>query len=75
MLLVERLVGPRHADRVVLEEDEALQVDFLHADLGRDPHEGRQFGDGLLEARQPGRDARLRVALALLQRAEGADVA
>jgi hypothetical protein len=66
--LVERLVGARLADRVVLEEDEALEVDLLDADLGRHPHEGRQLGDRLLQAGEPGGDARAVVALALLER-------
>ena len=46
-LLEQRLIGPRHADRLVLEEHEPLQIDFLHADFGGDAHEGRQLGDGL----------------------------
>src|ERR1700749_4694981 len=52
--LIERLIRTCMTDRVILEEDQALQVDLLDADLGGDPHEVRQFGDGLLQASQPG---------------------
>ena len=73
-LLVERLVRPRHADGVVLEEDQPLQMHFLDAGLGGDTDEVRQFLDGFAQAGEPGRNPRLEVALALLQLAEGAHV-
>src|SRR4051812_2433137 len=53
-LLVERLVGPRHTDGVVVKKHQTLQIDFLDADVGRDLHERRQLGDRLLQAGQPG---------------------
>ena len=60
---------------VVLEEHQPLQVDLLHADLVGDAHEVGKLGDGLLEARQPQRDARALQALARLHLGEGAHVA
>ena len=73
--LEQGLVGPRIADGVVLEIDQALEVDLLHADVGGDAHECRQLGNRLLEAGEPGRDARALVALAHLQLAEAAHIA
>ncbi len=73
-LLVERLVRPRQADGIVLEEHQPLQMDFLDAGLRRDADEVRQFLDGFAQAGEPGRNPRLDVALALLQLAEGAHV-
>ncbi len=72
--LVEGLIGPRHAEGVVREVDQPLEVDLLHAGLGRHPHEGGQLRQGLLEPGEPSRDPGLRVALSLLQRPEGPDV-
>src|SRR5215831_19229865 len=58
-LLVERLVGPRHADGIVLEKYEPLQMHFLDAGLGGDADEIRQFLDGFAQTGQPGRNLRL----------------
>ena len=72
--LIKGLIRPRMADRVI-EKDEALEVDFLDPQAGRDADESRQFGQGFLESGQPGRNARIGVALAVLKGAERADVA
>src|SRR5712691_7923479 len=73
-LLEQRLIRPRHADRVLVEKDQALQMDFLHADIGRYLDEGRQLFDRLLQAGQPGGDKRFVVSFALLQLPECTDV-
>ncbi len=73
-LLVERLVRSRHADGVLVEEHQPLQIDFLDADVGGHLHEGRQLGNRLAQSGEPGRDPRPLLAFALLQVAEGADV-
>ena len=73
-LLVQRLVRPRLADGVVVEEHQPLQIDFLDAGVGRDAHEIRQFLDGLAQARSARPRPAACVALALLQLAEGAHV-
>ena len=73
-LLVERLVRPGEADRLVLEEHEALEVDLLHADVGGDPDELGQLADRLLEPGKPRRDLGKRMALALLDLAEALHV-
>ena len=51
--LEQRLIGPRHADRSILAEDETLQVDLLHANVMRDAHEVRQLSNSLPQAREP----------------------
>src|SRR5215475_8725901 len=68
--LEQGLIRPRHTDRLLLEEDEALQVDLLDADTGRNAHEGRQVSHRLLEAGEPGRDPWPVMPFALLQLAE-----
>ena len=73
-LLVERLVRPRLADGIFVEEYKPLQIHFAHAGLGGDAHEVRQLLDGFAHAGEPCRDARLGSALALLQFAEGAHI-
>src|SRR6202000_2816735 len=72
--LVQRLIRPGMADRILLEEDETLETHFLHADLGRHFYERRQLGQRLLQPGEPGGDTRLVVPPALLQGAEGAHV-
>ena len=37
--VIEGLIGPREADRVLVEENEPLEIDLFHADFGRNPHE------------------------------------
>ena len=68
------LIGPGQPDRVLVEEDEPLQVDLLDTDVRGNAHEIRQFGDGLLEASQPQRHARFCYDFALLHRPEPAHV-
>src|ERR1700738_3224509 len=73
-LLVESLVGSRMANRILLEEHEALQINLLHAGFGGDADEIGQFRDRLAQPRQPCRDAWLIVPLPLLQVAEGTHI-
>src|SRR5258707_2465554 len=70
--LKERLVGSGMADRIVFEKHQALKINFLDPDLGRDLHERRQFRDGFLNAGKPCGYARAVVAFALLEIAERA---
>src|SRR5260370_7423791 len=70
--LKERLVGSGMADRIVFEKHQALKINFLDPDLGRDLHERRQFRDGFLYAGKPCGYARAAVAFALLEIAERA---
>jgi hypothetical protein len=69
------LVGPRMADRIVLEAHQAPEMDLLHAGLMRDAHEGGQLLDRLAQAGQPHGDARLVEPLARLHLGESPDIA
>ena len=71
-LLVQCLIRPRLADGILLEEHQPLQIDFPNAGFRRDANEFRQLLDGFAESRQPGRHARLAIAIAFLQVAKGA---
>ena len=72
--LEQRLVGPGQPDRILFEEDHSLQIDLANTDLRRHAHERRQFGNGLLQTGEPGRDARALLPFALLQVAKRANV-
>src|SRR6185312_3756181 len=73
--LEQRLIRARLANRLLVKEDEPLQIDFLDADLSRNFHECRKLRDGLFQAGEPDGNLRLVVSLPLLQLAKRAHVA
>src|SRR5687768_3977650 len=71
----QRLIRSRLADRILVEEYQPLEVDFLDADVGSHLNEGRQLSYRLFQAGEPGRHAWLGVPFTFLQLAKSAHIA
>ena len=71
----ERLVRPRHADRIGIEEHHALQIHFSDPDLVSHFDERHQFGQRLAQAGQPDGNARRGMTFRFLQVAKTANIA